>query len=778
MMISIKHTTDTRQQLFVILDIVIWNLFVICILYFVIFSSSDLPSFGPPQKLLIKGNTMDQLTQDLKKGHMKILEVPFPALNKGQVLVRNHYSVISAGTEGKTVSDARKGYIAKAKARQKEVKQVIDMIKTRGLAETYKTVMNKLEAPSALGYSSAGEVIGIGEGVTQFKVGDRVACGGSTAVHADVAAVPVNLCVKVPKEIDLKHAAFATIAAIALQGLRQADLRLGENCMVIGLGLIGQVTIQLLNASGITSMGIDIKEEQVRLAQQNNAGLAINRNREDIEEMILQHTHGHGADAVIITASSSSIDPVELAGKLCRKKGKVVIVGGVPTGFSRAYYYKKELDLRMSCSYGPGRYDPQYEEHGQDYPIGYVRWTENRNMQAFIDLLANNKLDMDSLITHVFDLIDAPGAYRMILERSEPFCGILIRYATGKELKSKVIVKEKSFSSAEPDVGLIGAGSFAKNVLLPGMKGLCHLVAVAAAHGNSARYAVDKFGFNYCTDKADEIIEDENINTVFIATRHNLHAEYVIKALKKGKNVFVEKPLALTAKELEEINEVYHSLLTTHYSPLTTHHSPPRLMVGFNRRFSPHILKVKSLFLPEQPKAMNFRINAGALPKDHWVHDPEVGGGRIIGEVCHFIDLAMYIAGSKITSVYAETLKEPGSLMDTLVINLSFENGSIAGISYFSNGNKKVSKEYLEIFCSGQTVIIHDFKTMDIYGKSVSKMKLLTQDKGHKKELSLFFDSIKNGDQSPICFDDIYHSTAVTFSIIESLQTNRRISMI
>jgi polar amino acid transport system substrate-binding protein len=706
---------------------------------------------------------MDQLTQDLKKGHMQILEVPFPALNKGQVLIRNHYSVISAGTEGKTVSDARKGYIAKAKSRQKEVNQIIDMIKTRGLAETYKTVMNKLEAPSALGYSSVGEVIGVGEGVTRFKVGDRAACGGSTAVHADIVAVPVNLCVKVPEQVDSKHAAFATIAAIALQGLRQADLRLGENCTVIGLGLIGQITIQLLNASGISSMGIDIKEEQVRLAQQNNAALALNRNKQDIEEIILQHTHGHGTDAVIITASSPSTDPVELAGRLCRKKGKVVIVGAVPTGFSRADYYKKELDLRMSCSYGPGRYDPQYEEHGQDYPIGYVRWTENRNMQAYIDLLAKNKLNVDPLISHVFDLIDAPQAYRMILERSEPFCGILIRYDIEKELKSKVILKEKSFSPAEPNVGLIGAGSFAKNILLPGMKGLCNLVAVAAAHGNNARYAADKYGFNYCTDKADEIIEDENINTVFIATRHNLHAEYVSKALKKGKNVFVEKPLALTVTELEEIKAIYHSLLTTH-------HSPPRLMVGFNRRFSPHILKVKSLFLPEQPKAINFRINAGAVPKDHWVHDPKIGGGRIIGEVCHFIDLAMYIAGSKITSVYADVLKEPGNLNDTLVVNLSFENGSIAGISYFSNGNKKVSKEYLEIFCNGQTVIIHDFKTMEIYGKSVSKMKLKTQDKGHKEELVRFFHSIKNGTPSPIPYEEMYNTTLTTFKILESIK--------
>ncbi|NIM17557.1 MAG: Gfo/Idh/MocA family oxidoreductase [Candidatus Aminicenantes bacterium] len=712
---------------------------------------------------------MDQLTQDLKKGNMQILEVPFPALGKGQVLVRNFYSVISAGTEAKTVSDARKGYIAKARARQKEVKQVIELVKTTGLAETYKLVMTKLEAPSALGYSSAGEVIGIGEGVTQFKVGDRAACGGTSAVHADVVSVPENLCTKVPEGVELKHAAFSAIAAIAVQGIRQADLQLGESCVVIGLGLIGQITIQLLKAAGITSIGIDIKEEQVQLARENGAEFAFNRNREDIENVILHHTHGYGADAVIITASSSSTDPMELAGALCRQKGKVVIVGGVPTGFSRTNYYKKELDVRMSCSYGPGRYDPQYEEHGHDYPIGYVRWTENRNMQAYIDLLAKNKLNMDALISHVFDLTDAPDAYRMILERSEPFCGILIRYDIEKELKSKVILKEKSFPAAEPNVGLIGAGSFAKNVLLPGMKGLCNLVGVAAAHGNNARYAADKYGFNYCTDKADEIIEDENINTVFIATRHNLHVEFVIKALKKGKNVFVEKPLALTPDELEEIHGVYQSIAKP--GNLT-----PRLMVGFNRRFSPHMLKVKSLFLPQQPKAMNFRVNAGSLPKDHWVHDPEIGGGRIIGEVCHFIDLAVYIAGSKITSIYADTLKEPGNLMDTLVINLAFENGSIASISYFSNGSKRVAKEYFEIYCNGQTVIIHDFKTMEIYGKSLSRMKLRTQDKGHKEELVRFFHSIKNGTPSPIPYEEMYSTTLTTFKILESIKQGQVLS--
>jgi polar amino acid transport system substrate-binding protein len=705
---------------------------------------------------------MDQLTQDLKKGRMQILDVPFPALGRGQVLVRNHFSVISAGTEGKTVSDARKGYIAKARARRKEVKQVIDMIKTRGPLETYKTVMNKLEAPSALGYSSAGEVIAVGEGVRGFKVGDLAACGGSGAVHADVVAVPENLCVTVPPGIDLKHAAFATIAAIAIQGVRQAGLRLGESCVVTGLGLIGQFTVQLLNASGVSATGIDIDDQVVRLARENGAHLALNRNKQDIVETILHHTRGFGADAVIITASSSSNDPVELAGKLCRQKGKVVIVGGVPTGFSRTDYYRKELDLRMSCSYGPGRYDPQYEEQGQDYPIGYVRWTENRNMQAFIDLLAAGKLNMDALVSHVFDLCDAPGAYRMILERSEPFCGILVRYDLEKELNAVVKLKQKSFSPAEPNVGLIGTGSFAKNVLLPGMNGLCNVVGAASARGTSSRYAADKYGFSYCTNNADDIIDDDNIDTVVIANRHHLHAQYVIAALKKGKNVFVEKPLALKLAELEEIAGLYRSSADA-----------PRLMVGFNRRFSPHVLKIKSLFLQEQPKAMNFRINAGALPREHWVHDPEVGGGRIIGEACHFIDLAMHIAGSPITSVYADALGEPAHLTDTAVINLSFENGSIASISYFSNGSKRVDKEYLEIFCRGQSIVVHDFKTMEIHGTSSARMKLKAQDKGHKEELLRFFNAIKTGQPSPIPFEELYNSTLATFKALESMAQRR-----
>jgi predicted dehydrogenase/threonine dehydrogenase-like Zn-dependent dehydrogenase len=707
---------------------------------------------------------MHQLTQQLKSGTMEILEVPFPSLGIGQVLVRNYFSVISAGTEGKTVSDARKGYIAKAQSRQKEVRQVIEMIKNNGLAETYKLVMNKLEAPAALGYSCAGEVIAVGENVDNFKVGDHVACGGQGAYHADVVSVYKNLCVKVPENVELKHAAFTTIASIAIQGIRQADLRFGESCVIIGLGLVGQITIQILNAAGVKTIGVDIDDRQVEAAVRNGAVLSLNRTQSGIERIILNETLGMGADAVIITAGSSSLDPVNFAGEICRKKGKVVIVGAVPTGFDRANYYKKELELLMSSSYGPGRYDLNYEEKGIDYPAGYIRWTENRNMQSFIDLLSAGRVDINKVITHTFSLEDSPEAYNMIIGKSENYSGILIRYDEQKVLQKMVSLGTTQYNQQEANVGFTGAGNFAQNILLPRLKGLCNFTGIATAHGNTARYVADKYKFGYCTDTADSIFEDGNTNTVFIATRHNLHAKYVIKALKAGKNIFVEKPLAINQGELEEIRSVFENSDQSN-----------RLMVGFNRRFSPFIQKVQKLFLPEQPKAMNFRINAGYVPPDNWVHDPEIGGGRIIGEVCHFIDLAMYIASSPIVSIVANTMNKKSGPDDTLSISISFQNGSVASISYFSNGSKSLPKENIEIFCDGVTAIIDDFKTLTIFDKKVTKHKLKSQDKGHSNEVQEFIKSIKEGKPSPIPFTDLYLATMATFRVLDSLKEKKLI---
>ncbi|MCW5919234.1 MAG: bi-domain-containing oxidoreductase, partial [Bacteroidetes bacterium] len=567
---------------------------------------------------------MEQLTQNLKDGKMQLLEVPFPVLSSGQVLVRNHYSLISAGTEGKTVKDARLSYIGKARARKEEVKKVIDAAKTFGLLNTYKMVMNKLDAPSSLGYSSAGEIIAVAPDVTEFRVGDLVACGGNSAVHAEVIAVPVNLCVKLNDKIALQHACFTTLGSIALQGIRQADLRLGENCVVIGLGLVGQLTVQMLKAGGIKTIGIDIDQRMVDLALHTDIDAAFTRNSEDLESSINNITNGYGTDAVIITAGTDSLDPVDLAGALCRRKGKVVIVGAVPTGFKRPNYFKKELDLRMSCSYGPGRYDSEYEEGGIDYPYGYVRWTENRNMAAFVDLIATGKINLTNLLTHTFDFKEAPAAYDLIMNKTEPFVGMVLKYDTHKPLQQKVNLSNPSYTKSDVVAGMIGAGSFGQNFLLPALKNTpAKLSGIVTARPNNARNIADKNQFAFASGNAQDIFSNGDINTVFIATRHETHAGYVMQALQSGKNVFVEKPLCLSEEELVQIQHEF-----------TKHNC--RVMVGFNRRFAPMIQTIKKTFSSGNPIAINYRINAGVIPADHWVHDLKVGGGRIVGEACHF----------------------------------------------------------------------------------------------------------------------------------------------
>jgi polar amino acid transport system substrate-binding protein len=699
---------------------------------------------------------MEQLTQNLKDGYMQLLEVPFPALGNGQVMVRNYYSVISAGTEGKTVKDARLGYIGKAKSRQEEVKKVITAAKTHGVMKTYKMVMNKLESPSPLGYSCAGEVIGVADDIKHLKVGDFVACGGLTANHSEVIVVPKNLCVKVSDPKVIKSTAFTTVGAIAMQGVRQAGLSLGENCVVIGLGLVGQLTVQLLNAAGVKTIGLDIDESQVELARRNGLKHAYNSTETGVENVIEQLTNGFGTDAVIITAGTSSLEPINFAGVVARKKGKVIIVGSVPTGFNRKNYYVKELDLRMSSSYGPGRNDKDYEQKGNDYPIGYVRWTENRNMQSFVELIEAGKIDVETLITHHFAFKDAKEAYQLILDRTEQFCGIVLEYDTTKELQRNIQINKKKYSANDVNLGFIGAGSFAQNFLLPNLSGQ-NLINVATARATTARNVADKFGFDNCTGDADSIIKDEKINTIFIATPHNLHANYVVKALQANKNVFVEKPLSLTKEELEEIKTAESK-------------SSGQVMVGFNRRFAPQIIALKEHLNNDLPKAINYRINAGKLPSNHWTQDPKVGGGRIIGEACHFIDLCSFIAGSSIAKVSANALRDANNLLDTVSISLAFENGSVASISYFSNGSKKLNKEYLEVFCGEQTIVVDDFKTMDVLGAGKKTVKNTSQDKGHAKEVELFIDAIKNGKQLPISFQDCYNSTKATFEVLDKIK--------
>lgn len=706
---------------------------------------------------------MEQLTQQLKSGFMEVTDVPIPALGSGQVLVRNRYSLISAGTEGKNVSDARLGFIGKAKSRKKEVQQVIEMIKTSGFSETYKVVMNKLEAPSPLGYSCAGEVIAVADDVHDIKVGDYVSCGGEGAYHADIVSVYRNLCAKIPKTVDLKYGAITTVAAIAVQGIRQAELSFGETAVVIGLGLIGQLTMQMLEAAGVKAIGVDISQSQVDLANKIGIGKSFVRNREDIEGIIKELTKGNGADAILITAGTSSLDPVEFAGVIARRKAKVVIVGAVPTGFSRNFYYKKELDLRMSCSYGPGRYDRGYEEKGIDYPVEYVRWTENRNMETFIELVEREKLVVEPLITHVFEFEDAKKAYDMILAKSEPFVGILLKYDEDEKKNEEVENSKAALKGTKTKIGFVGAGSFAQNYLLPNVKAYADMIGVATSRGNTAKGIAEKYGFQYSTGEAEKIFSDDKINTVFVATRHNLHASNVIDAVKNNKNVFVEKPLCMNREELETIANLYREKNNLH------------LMVGYNRRFAPAVKSIMSTMDKDVPKAINYRINAGNMPKDHWVQDKKIGGGRIIGEVCHFIDLVMFLSGSKINFINAVSMENNPYLMDTLTINMGFENGSIGSIAYFSNGASSLPKEHIEVFYANKVMTIDDFKETKIYGKDVKTNKSGKQDKGHAQEIKEFIEAVEKGNPTPISFEEIYDSTKATFDVIDSIKTKQAV---
>ncbi len=702
---------------------------------------------------------MIQLTQNMKSGEMRLLKVPVPALSPGNILVRVHYSAISAGTEGSKVENARKGYIGKARAKPEQVKQVLDTLQKEGLAGTYRRVMNKLDAPAPLGYSCAGEVIAVGAEVREFQVGDRVSCAGGSAAHAEVVSVPRNLAAKIPPNVPMDQAAYATVAAIALQGIRQADVRLGESCAIIGLGLLGQFTVQMLKAAGVKVAGIDIAPGAVEMARKSGADLALTRNTTALIEQISEFSGGYGVDAVIITAATRSHDPINLAGQLCRKKGHVVIVGAVPTGFSREPFYQKELDVRMSTSYGPGRYDPHYEEKGLDYPIAYVRWTENRNMQAYLDLLAAGKLNVALLTTHVFELQDALKAYDLIVQKQEPYLGILLKYNPTTPLQTTVNILQRNgrLHRGAANIGFIGAGSFAQNFLLPNCRKHGNMIGVATASGNNARNVAEKYHFQFASCNAADIYSHTQIDTVFIATRHHLHAPTVLAALQNGKHVFVEKPLCMTRKELDAIAAAWQT-------------AQRHLMVGYNRRFSPHIEKIHAALNPASPKAITYRINAGDIPPDSWHQDPEIGGGRIIGEVCHFVDLCMFLAGSEPVSVYAISMDTATHLHDTLTVSLKFCNGSIAQISYFANGNKRLDKEYLEVYSDGVTAQLFDFRETVIHGKKRDKFKT-AQNKGHAREVRIFLDAVKNGTASPISFREIYLGTRATFGIIESIQT-------
>ena len=715
---------------------------------------------------------MKQLAQKLKNGRIQVIEVPLPVPGPGKVLVRNYYSLISSGTEGSSVTAARKSLIGKAKERPQQAKQVLNTLKKQGPVQTYRAVMKKLDSYSPLGYSSAGEVIKVASDVQSFAVGDLVACGGAGyANHAEIIAVPSNLCVKLPEDADLKRAAYNTVGAIALQGVRQADLKIGETCAVVGLGLIGQLTCLILRASGIKVVGIDINPGMVEIASKHCANLAFIREKPGLAEKIGEFTEEIGVDAVIITAGTHSLDPVNFAGRIARKKGRVVVVGAAPTGFDRdPYWYKKELELRMSCSYGPGRYDIEYEEKGIDYPPAYVRWTEKRNMHAFQELVHSGRIDLDYLTTHEFTLDEAAKAYDMIVSREEPYLGIILKYDADKPIKKEPVAVNQIRPTGKVGLAFIGAGSYAQQNLLPNLPRNDNdvtCVGVMTNSGTESKHVAEKFNFQFCTSEPSDIFENNAINTVFVATWHNSHAEYVKSALKAGKHVFVEKPLCLTEEQLCEIEELYKS--SNHCC---------QLMVGFNRRFAPHAVELKK-HLGNAPISMLYRVNAGSIPKDNWIQDKEIGGGRIIGEACHFIDFLVWLCGSLPKQVHAVAIPDPNGLNDTVSINLQFANGSIGSLCYFSKGSKEMPKEYIEVYSAGVIGIIRDFRELEIRstGKPRRK-KTFVQDKGQAYMIKAFIESIKEGGAPLIPLDEIFAVTRTTFAVLESLKAHQAVSIL
>lgn len=712
---------------------------------------------------------MKQVLQDARSGTIEVAEVSVPQLQPGCVLVRVAASLVSAGTERASAEFAGKNLLQKAQARPDLVREVLSKAKRDGWVSTMHAVRTRLDLPTALGYSSAGTVIAVGEGVGDLNVGDRVACAGAGyAIHAEAACVPRLLCAKIPDGARFEDAAFTTVGAVALHGLRIAEVKLGDTVAVIGLGLLGQLTVQLLRAAGCVVIGMDIDAERVRLAIRSGA-VAATASADEFRDLCWQQTRGFGVDAALITAETASSDPVNLAGWVARDRAIVTAVGTVGMDIERKAFYEKELDFRISRSYGPGRYDSVYEQKGRDYPIGYVRWTETRNMEAFLQLLHEEKLDVQALITHRFPIEKALAAYELITGKtSERFLGVLFTYSPTAILASRIELVAPAARGNEKSVavGLLGAGAFANGTLLPAMKASdgVALVACCAATGAHSRSTAEKFGFRSCTTNEQEVLSDPAVNTVVIATRHHLHARQVLMALGAGRHVFCEKPLCLTEQELHEIVE-FRAFQASEGKPAQL------LMVGFNRRFSALAGEMKDFLHGAGPLVMHYRVNAGFIPLDHWVHDPEQGGGRIRGEVCHFVDFLGYLAGSTPIGVQALPLSQEGRSSDeNVVVTIRFANGSVGTIHYVANGDKSFSKERVEVFGGGGVAVLEDFRRLELVrgGRRKVVESRFKQDKGHRAEWKACAQAILGSGPEPIPFPEIVASTLATLRIAES----------
>lgn len=716
---------------------------------------------------------MKQVLHNLRSGETALVDTPKPICQRGQLIISTCYSLISGGTERSLVEFGQANLIAKAQARPDKVQQVFAKLKTDGLLPTMEAVFSRLDEPLPLGYCNSGTVLEVGEGVTEFSVGDRVVSNGP---HAEIVSVPKNLCAKIPDSVSDDEAVFTVIASIALQGVRLAEPTLGERVVVLGLGLIGLLTVQLLQANGCKVLGVDFNAEKLALAKDIGAQVVDLSVGEDPIMAGLRFSEGIGVDKVLVTAATDSSDPIRQAAQMSRKRGKIVLVGVTGLDLKREDFYEKELSFQVSCSYGPGRYDSFYEELGHDYPIGFVRWTEQRNFKAILELMKDEKIEVKRLISERIPFDKAPNAYEMLLT-DKSLLGVLLTYRDIKSSEQTIQIKSNGglengkHKTTTPVIGMIGAGNFSTRVLIPALKKTDAILhTIASAGGISAVVAGKKFGFVNATTDYETIINNPKINTIFIATRHNLHAEMVEKGLKAGKHIFVEKPLSIDKEGLERIKAARKVDQETH------------LMVGFNRRFSPLSVKMRDLLTTRtQPMTLIYTVNAGAIPAEHWTQDPKIGGGRIIGEGCHFIDLLRFFVGAPIININAQMVgNAPGIKVrgDKMTILLEFGDGSIGTVHYFSNGSKNFPKERIEVFSEERILTIDNFKVMKGYNwPGFNRMRLARQDKGHDFEVSSFIDCVGRGGAALIPWIEIEEVTLAAIAAVQNAQHKNKISI-
>jgi len=706
-----------------------------------------------------------QVLQDLRSGATEVAEVPAPITRPGHLLIQTRRSLISAGSERLIVEFGKASLIAKARSEPEKVKQVLDKIKTDGLMPTLEAVFSKLDEPMPLGYCNAGVVLEVGPGVLGFARGDRVVSNGS---HAEIVSVPQNLCAKIPDGVSDDEAAFTVLASIGLQGIRLLQPTLGERFIVYGMGLIGILCVQLLRAHGCEVMGVDISPSRLALGERLGARPVNTAAGGDVVAAAGAWTNGRGVDGVLITAAAETDEIVHLSAQACRKRGRIVLVGVVGLNLRRADFYDKELSFQVSCSYGPGRYDEKYEQGGQDYPLGFVRWTEQRNFEAVLEAMGTGRLRVDELITDRFPLAEAAAAYEAVSGRDA--LGVVLEYPEEVRREPRVpIVQQPSAAAGVPSFGVIGAGSFSKMVLLPSLqKAGARVISVADIVPAAAHHLARKLGAAQALTDYREILADPGIDAVFIIVGHHLHARLVCEALTAGKHVFVEKPLAMNEEELARVGEAVKA-------------NPGRqLMVGFNRRFSPHTERLKGLLAGRsEPLALSMTVNAGSVPPNHWVHDPVLGGGRIIGEGCHFIDLLAFVANSPVTSVAAAQMGQGVAIReDKMSITLGFADGSVGTVNYFANGSKTYPKERLEIFSEGRVLLMDNFRRTIGYGVSgFRRFRTSRQDKGHRAEFAAFVRRVASGGPPLIPFEQLDNITRATLAATESARSGKTIHL-